>query len=158
MNKNYRNNPGFPLCVLMLPAVCHFNWNEYFFCTREDAGSWLHPGNDQDNNKRQSGACLQLHSNTGPLWKAVQIQEVISGKRNTMSLYMWYYLSFKVTTILSICHRYLYVRLDGTMSIKKRAKIVERFNSPSVSSARTKEIPVWFQYHINSSWPTFEPI
>ncbi|XP_029905787.1 DNA repair and recombination protein RAD54-like [Myripristis murdjan] len=26
---------------------------------------------------------------------------------------------------------YLYVRLDGTMSIKKRAKIVERFNSPS---------------------------
>lgn len=29
--------------------------------------------------------------------------------------------------------RYLYVRLDGTMSIKKRAKIVERFNSPSVS-------------------------
>ncbi|NXY35253.1 RAD54 protein, partial [Pomatorhinus ruficollis] len=27
--------------------------------------------------------------------------------------------------------RYLYVRLDGTMSIKKRAKIVERFNSPS---------------------------
>ncbi|OBS70513.1 hypothetical protein A6R68_00934 [Neotoma lepida] len=27
--------------------------------------------------------------------------------------------------------RYLYVRLDGTMSIKKRAKVVERFNSPS---------------------------
>eukprot|EP00066_Takifugu_rubripes_P023463 XP_011612729.1 PREDICTED: DNA repair and recombination protein RAD54-like isoform X1 [Takifugu rubripes] len=27
--------------------------------------------------------------------------------------------------------RYQYVRLDGTMSIKKRAKIVERFNSPS---------------------------
>nr|XP_046248389.1 DNA repair and recombination protein RAD54-like [Scatophagus argus] len=27
--------------------------------------------------------------------------------------------------------RYLYVRLDGTMSIKKRAKIVETFNSPS---------------------------
>ncbi|XP_060087745.1 DNA repair and recombination protein RAD54-like [Heteronotia binoei] len=27
--------------------------------------------------------------------------------------------------------RYLYVRLDGTMSIKKRAKIVERFNSVS---------------------------
>ncbi|XP_059140209.1 DNA repair and recombination protein RAD54-like isoform X2 [Physella acuta] len=26
---------------------------------------------------------------------------------------------------------YLYVRLDGTMSIKKRAKIVERFNNPS---------------------------
>ncbi|KAM9325446.1 DNA repair and recombination protein RAD54-like [Gastrophryne carolinensis] len=27
--------------------------------------------------------------------------------------------------------RYLYVRLDGTMSIRKRAKVVERFNSPS---------------------------
>ncbi|VTJ79105.1 Hypothetical predicted protein [Marmota monax] len=27
--------------------------------------------------------------------------------------------------------RYLYVRLDGTMSIKKRAKVVERFNCPS---------------------------
>ncbi|XP_071508468.1 DNA repair and recombination protein RAD54-like [Diadema antillarum] len=26
---------------------------------------------------------------------------------------------------------YLYVRLDGTMSIKKRAKVVERFNNPS---------------------------
>uniref|UniRef100_A0A673TKI8 RAD54 like n=2 Tax=Suricata suricatta TaxID=37032 RepID=A0A673TKI8_SURSU len=26
--------------------------------------------------------------------------------------------------------RYLYVRLDGTMSIKKRAKVVERFNNP----------------------------
>lgn len=29
--------------------------------------------------------------------------------------------------------RYPYVRLDGTMSIKKRAKVVERFNNPSVS-------------------------
>lgn len=29
-------------------------------------------------------------------------------------------------------NRYLYVRLDGTMSIKKRAKVVERFNNPSV--------------------------
>ncbi|XP_068599411.1 DNA repair and recombination protein RAD54-like [Brachionichthys hirsutus] len=29
--------------------------------------------------------------------------------------------------------RYLYIRLDGTMSIKKRANIVERFNSPSSS-------------------------
>ncbi|XP_068176206.1 DNA repair and recombination protein RAD54-like isoform X2 [Antennarius striatus] len=29
--------------------------------------------------------------------------------------------------------RYPYIRLDGTMSIKKRAKIVERFNSPSSS-------------------------
>ncbi|XP_068949198.1 DNA repair and recombination protein RAD54-like isoform X1 [Petaurus breviceps papuanus] len=27
--------------------------------------------------------------------------------------------------------KYLYVRLDGTMSIKKRAKVVERFNNPS---------------------------
>ena len=27
--------------------------------------------------------------------------------------------------------RYCYVRLDGTMSIKKRAKIVERFNNPA---------------------------
>ena len=39
----------------------------------------------------------------------------------------------RVTTLLLVFYRYLYVRLDGTMSIKKRAKIVERFNSPSVS-------------------------
>lgn len=41
---------------------------------------------------------------------------------NTVGLYCFLFI-----------HRYLYVRLDGTMSIKKRAKIVERFNSPSVS-------------------------
>ena len=29
--------------------------------------------------------------------------------------------------------RYQYVRLDGSMSIKKRMKVVERFNDPSVS-------------------------
>ena len=28
--------------------------------------------------------------------------------------------------------RHLYVRLDGSMSIKKRAKVVEKFNNPSV--------------------------
>ena len=32
--------------------------------------------------------------------------------------------------------RYLYVRLDGSMSIKKRAKVVEKFNSPSVCNFR----------------------
>ena len=32
--------------------------------------------------------------------------------------------------------RYQYVRLDGTMSIKKRQKIVDRFNDPHVSSIR----------------------
>ena len=32
------------------------------------------------------------------------------------------------------CCRYLFVRLDGSMSIKKRAKIVEQFNNPSVST------------------------
>ena len=31
-------------------------------------------------------------------------------------------------------YRYLFVRLDGSMTIKKRAKIVERFNNPSVST------------------------
>ncbi|XP_055996293.1 DNA repair and recombination protein RAD54-like [Ostrea edulis] len=33
----------------------------------------------------------------------------------------------------TLCHqrRYLYVRLDGSMTIKKRAKVVERFNNPS---------------------------
>ena len=30
--------------------------------------------------------------------------------------------------------RYLYVRLDGSMSIKKRAKVVDKFNDVSVSS------------------------
>ncbi|KAK1897571.1 DNA repair and recombination protein RAD54-like [Dissostichus eleginoides] len=35
--------------------------------------------------------------------------------------------------MLKLCRsrRYLYVRLDGTMSIKKRAKVVEKFNTPS---------------------------
>ncbi len=28
----------------------------------------------------------------------------------------------------------MYVRLDGSMSIKKRAKVVEQFNNPSVST------------------------
>lgn len=33
----------------------------------------------------------------------------------------------------TLCHqrRYLYVRLDGSMTIKKRAKVVEQFNNPS---------------------------
>lgn len=45
-----------------------------------------------------------------------------------------------VQSVLSwfLCVRYLYVRLDGTMSIKKRAKIVERFNNPSVSFLNAK--------------------
>lgn len=33
-----------------------------------------------------------------------------------------------------IVFRYLYVRLDGSMTIKKRAKVVEQFNNPSVST------------------------
>uniref|UniRef100_UPI00358E0800 DNA repair and recombination protein RAD54-like isoform X2 n=1 Tax=Myxine glutinosa TaxID=7769 RepID=UPI00358E0800 len=32
---------------------------------------------------------------------------------------------------LCTARKYLYVRLDGSMSIKKRAKVVERFNNPS---------------------------
>uniref|UniRef100_A0A8C4R2R6 Helicase C-terminal domain-containing protein n=1 Tax=Eptatretus burgeri TaxID=7764 RepID=A0A8C4R2R6_EPTBU len=32
---------------------------------------------------------------------------------------------------LCAARKYLYVRLDGSMSIKKRAKVVERFNNPS---------------------------
>ena len=31
-------------------------------------------------------------------------------------------------------HRYDYVRLDGSMSIKKRQKIVDKFNDPTVST------------------------
>lgn len=38
-----------------------------------------------------------------------------------------------LTKAARVCFRYLYVRLDGTMSIKKRAKVVETFNSPHVS-------------------------
>ena len=35
-----------------------------------------------------------------------------------------------------VCFSYQFMRLDGSMSIKKRAKIVERFNDPSVSFYR----------------------
>ena len=31
------------------------------------------------------------------------------------------------------CFRYTSTRLDGSMSIKKRAKVVDKFNDPSVS-------------------------
>ena len=46
-------------------------------------------------------------------------------------------------------HRYGYVRLDGSMSIKKRQKIVDKFNDPTVSSSC-----VWSKrpYHV------FDPI
>ena len=34
-------------------------------------------------------------------------------------------------------HRYGYVRLDGSMSIKKLQKIVDKFNDPTVSELAT---------------------
>jgi len=34
---------------------------------------------------------------------------------------------------VSAACRYMYVRLDGSMSVKKRSKVVDRFNDPTVS-------------------------
>ena len=41
--------------------------------------------------------------------------------------------TFEIGTVTMITCRYSYVRLDGSMGIKKRQKIVDRFNNPSVS-------------------------
>lgn len=43
--------------------------------------------------------------------------------------------------------RYQYVRLDGTMSIKKRQKIVDRFNDPHVSSIKLVKMTEAFMVH-----------
>ena len=43
---------------------------------------------------------------------------------------VWYICYVKVC--VATCS-YQYVRLDGSMSIKKRQKMVDRFNDPSVS-------------------------
>ena len=54
---------------------------------------------------------------------------------------MLYFLSIRFIVAISVLKyinlyfRYLFVRLDGTMTIKKRAKIVEKFNNPTVSNS-----------------------
>lgn len=72
-------------------------------------------------------------------WTSLKSCAEVEGafRRKPLTLTILHILSVKCqlssSTSLPHLSRYLYVRLDGTMSIKKRAKIVERFNSPSVS-------------------------
>ena len=44
-------------------------------------------------------------------------------------------VAISVLKNINLYFRYLFVRLDGTMTIKKRAKIVEKFNNPTVSNS-----------------------
>ncbi len=46
--------------------------------------------------------------------------------------------------------RYLYVRLDGSMSIKKRQKMVDRFNDPSVRVDMLLELIAYW-----ATWDSF---
>uniref|UniRef100_A0A670ILR3 RAD54 like n=1 Tax=Podarcis muralis TaxID=64176 RepID=A0A670ILR3_PODMU len=67
------------------------------------------------------------------------LEPQLSGKCCCKNVSVWVKLQLfqgHIGIMILICPlfvsvRYLYVRLDGTMSIKKRAKIVERFNSIS---------------------------
>ena len=43
------------------------------------------------------------------------------------------YTNFDTVNVAMVTYRYSYVRLDGSMGIKKRQKIVDRFNDPTVS-------------------------
>ena len=51
--------------------------------------------------------------------------------------------TFEIGTVTMVTCRYSYVRLDGSMGIKKRQKIVDRFNNPSVSIDIRGHIAPW---------------
>jgi len=69
----------------------------------------------------------------GPPWPAMTLLSVSILKR-CIIMPSWSLASVDLCWSLCLCCRYLYVRLDGSMSVKKRSKVVDRFNDPAVSN------------------------
>lgn len=72
---------------------------------------------DQNHYERQNRPHQQLYANTRPLREATQEQEVCI-------------LLTCARCFHSYTSRYDYFRLDGTMTITKRQKLVDQFNDP----------------------------